>query len=673
MDENKLGLRERLGLIKSIWSSKTKQIAIDNVTSSLYKMMPQYGEPPKNNIANWIKTYNLNPRMNPVHQIASDISCSEYKILNGDKVIENHPIKALLQNPCDDIAITESGLFYITQVYLMLPSGEAFWLKERNGAGIPTELWAIPPNWVTELPSKVNNYFKVQPSGNMDARPIEVPPQDIVYFKKLNVVNPYLRGIGRVEAVGDEIETDEYMAKFNKKFFYNNAIPNMVGMMPGADSTAIERAQENWQQKYGGYNNAHKMAWLGWDAKIQVLKETTKEMDFVESRKYLRDTTNQHFCIPPEIFGILENSNRATIDSAYYLYAKNVLRKELKSIQDTINRQLMIDYKDNCMLVYDNIVPEDAEFDLKRSNEGLSRGAIMLDEWRVANGFDELEGDKGKVFYIPSNVIVSKSPVETPTPTPQEQKKNEETDLTNEIKGGAGSGNFGHSGRPGVVGGSGSGGSGGIGNIGSSGGSGSVSGGGGGGSSGSHESESEYFSDKSKTKAEIVAQKLGVDTETASNYIESVKGYTSENYSDIRSASINGRPPSYVHEAKDINDFIDKSPKFEGQVYRGITLTPDQHKNLLQNGTNKEITMLGISSWSSDKGVASKFASDNIVSGADLRPVVFRVTNKTGASVTHLSKFENEKEVIQPSTSKYKIRTVAHGSDGVTRVHLEEV
>lgn len=403
---NRFSFTDRLGLLKAVFASDRSK-AINNVTSTLQRFIPQYGEPPRNSTANWIKTYNLNPRMNPVHQIASDVSCAEMKVIrkNADKDIENfnHPVEMLLDNPCSDISITKAGLMYITQVYLMLPSGEAFWLKERNGIGVPTQLWPVPPNWVTQIPSTCSNYFLVQPSGNMDASPVYVAPEDMIYFKKLNVTNPYLRGIGRVEAIGDEIETDEYMAKFQKKYFFNNAIPSMVGMMQGADKATIQRADEEWQQKYGGYNNSHKMAWLGWDAKIQVLKETTKEMDFVESRKYLRDTSIQHFSIPPEIFGIIENSNRSTIDAAYYLYTKNVLAKELNFIASTLNRQLMNEYKDDYEIKYENVVPEDAEFDLKKANEGIARGAITVDEWRLANGYSELENGKGKVIYVPNN------------------------------------------------------------------------------------------------------------------------------------------------------------------------------------------------------------------------------------------------------------------------------
>lgn len=407
LSDNKFNFSDRLGLLKAVFASD-KSKAIGTITSSLQRFIPQYGEPPRNSTANWIKTYNLNPRMNPVHQIASDVASAEMKVIrkNASKDIENfnHPVEILLDNPCNDISITKVGLLYITQVYLLLPSGEAFWIKERNGLGAPTQLWPVPPNWVMQIPSSSSNFFLIQPSGNMDASPVYVAPEDMIYFKKLNVTNPYLRGIGRVEAIGDEIETDEYMAKFQKKFFFNNAIPSMVGMMQGADKATIDRADEEWRQKYGGYNNSHKMAWLGWDAKIQILKETTKEMDFVESRKYLRDTAIQHFSIPPEIFGIIENSNRSTIDAAYYLYTKNVLAKELDFIACTLNRQLMIDYKDEYEIKYENVVPEDNEFDLKKSNEGLTRGTLSIDEWRLANGFEELENGKGKVIYVPNNV-----------------------------------------------------------------------------------------------------------------------------------------------------------------------------------------------------------------------------------------------------------------------------
>jgi len=442
--KQKMSFRDRIGSIKAAFTGLPNQ--------SLLKMAqafsPMYGEPPRRSTEDWIDLYNKSPRMNPIHQIASDVATSAYGIYNqGDKKknkLEGNPVEQLLKRPSPNLTMTEYCLFYVTMVYLLLPAGEAFWIKERSRLGKVTELWPVPPVWVREIPSINKDYFTIYPQGNMQATPIKVPPMDMVYFKKPDVTNPYLRGVGRAEAIGDEIETDEYQAKWQKRFFYNDAIPPMVGMMQGADETAVTRMEESWQQKYGGFNNSHKMAWLNWDAKFQILKETNKDMDFIESRKYLRDVTNQHFSIPPELFGILENSNRSTIDAAYYLYTKNVLRKELKFIDDTLNLQLVPDFSKSQYIEHDNVVPEDEEFKLKKASEGLKNGGILVDEWRQANGWDELPNGAGKILYTPLNMIptslngeqlITNIPArEPPEPEPPPEKGVKRKALTPEMK-----------------------------------------------------------------------------------------------------------------------------------------------------------------------------------------------------------------------------------------------
>jgi len=404
--KQKMTLSERIDSIKSAFTGLPTQSSLLNLSQSF---TPIYGEPPRRSTAQWIKLYNENPRMNPVHQIASDVATSAYGLYKqGDikkQKIKNNPVEQLLKHPNSNLTMTEYALLYITQVYLLLPSGEAFWIKERNGLGKVTEIWPVPPNWVLHIPSVSVPYFSIYPQGNVQVPPIYVLPEDIVYFKKPDVSNPYLRGIGRANGIADEIETDEYMAKYAKRFFFNDAVPNMIMQMPGADETAIDRAEENWNAKFGGYNNSHRTAFVNWELKAQILKETAKDMDFIESRKYLRDVSNQHFSIPPELMGILENSNRSTIDAAYYLYTKNVLRKELKFIDDTLNLQLVPEFAKDQYLEHDNVVPEDKAFELEKASEGLKNGGILVDEWRVANGWPELPNGKGQILYTPLNMI----------------------------------------------------------------------------------------------------------------------------------------------------------------------------------------------------------------------------------------------------------------------------
>jgi len=437
-------LSERIGSIKSAFTGLPPQSNLQNLAQSF---TPIYGEPPRRSTAQWIKLYNENPRMNPVHQIASDVATSIFGLYQKDDLkkqkIKNSPVEQLLKHPNSNLTITEYALLYITQVYLLLPSGEAFWIKERNGLGKVTEIWPVPPNWVLHIPSTSIPYFSIYPQGNVQVPPIYVLPEDIVYFKKPDVSNPYLRGIGRANGIADEIETDEYMAKYAKRFFFNDAVPNMVIQMPGADEPTVNRAEAGWNAKFGGYNNSHRTAFVNWELKAQILKETAKDMDFIESRKYLRDVSNQHFSIPPELMGILENSNRSTIDAAYYLYTKNVLRKELKFIDDTLNLQLVPEFAKDQYLEHDNVVPEDNEFELKKASEGLKNGGILVDEWRIANGFPELPNGKGQILYTPLNMIPTSIngngetlPTNIPArePPPEPPKGIKKKDLTPEMK-----------------------------------------------------------------------------------------------------------------------------------------------------------------------------------------------------------------------------------------------
>jgi SPP1 gp7 family putative phage head morphogenesis protein len=136
-----------------------------------------------------------------------------------------------------------------------------------------------------------------------------------------------------------------------------------------------------------------------------MLRDSTKEMDFVNARQFIADSTRQFFSIPPELFGDVRNSNRSTIESSYFLYTKNILRKELSFLTDTINRQLVPEFGNDIYFEFDECVPEDKEFELKKASEGLKNGGILVDEWRMANGWEALPNGKGQILYTPLNMI----------------------------------------------------------------------------------------------------------------------------------------------------------------------------------------------------------------------------------------------------------------------------
>jgi HK97 family phage portal protein len=416
-----------------------------NILSEIAKMLqPQWAEPPQKDIKDWLQLFIDSPRLDPVHKIAEDVASAEWglykKLGNGEKEkVEEHPLIDLFKKPNPLPESTWFTLLYMTEAYLCI-TGEAFWVIERSGLKQITEIWIIPPNWVQSIPTVGQDYYEVQTA---DGVRLNIAAEDMIYFKEPNLVNPYGRGRGRAKAIEDEIETDEYMAKWAKKFFYNDARPPFLIEAPGAGKADVDRLQESWMQRFSGLKNAHKPAVLPFQGKVHQLGTNAREMDFVQSRKYLRDQSNQHFRVPPELMGIIENSNRATIDAADYIYRSSVLINRLTMIEHVIQYQIINKFFENENLVFEfeNVIPEDKQFELTVANEGLSRGAISINEWRQKNGFDPLPGDMGDVYLIPNTHTPVRNPAEafmmiSPTnqnpnqPNPASPQPNEPTQPT---------------------------------------------------------------------------------------------------------------------------------------------------------------------------------------------------------------------------------------------------
>lgn len=358
--------------------------------------------PPDRNTAEFLDTYAHSPRLSPVTKIATDLSSVQGKLYrvkpNGDKdEINDHPFLDFMKRPNPLPFMTRSALWKLQETYLLI-KGEGAAIIERDAAGYPAELWPIPPHWMIDIPRLDYPFYIVRSRGGVQC---EVPAADMFLMRQLNPLDPYARGLGDAEPVADEIETDEYMAKWAKKFFYNDATPPALLSAPGITKDEYDRFQAAWNDRHRGLGNAHKIGIIPRDVTVQKLVDSQREMDFTESRKNLRDGVNAHFGVPPEILGIVENSNRATATQAKIIYAENVLTPRLLARQDAINMQLLIAWGEDLLWEFDDIVPEDTEFRLQMSNAGLQGSAIMVDEWREQNGFEPLPNNAGKVLFVP--------------------------------------------------------------------------------------------------------------------------------------------------------------------------------------------------------------------------------------------------------------------------------
>ena len=360
-----------------------------------------------------LELFHTSPRLDAVRIIANKCAStelflykkSEYrKNKNKAEVIETHDIYNLLENPCPaDRELTGWTIrYFVFACYDLV--GEAYLLKVRDVRGKVIALQPVAPSWVVQTPSATAKYWQIYPLGTASGNSIFVPVEDVICFKDIDLNDPYGRGRGTSEAIGDEIQTDEYSAKYAKNLFFNDATPSAIIYAPEGNKETADQIKQTWLQKMAGFHHAKEpMVLTGKDSKFEKISQSPTELDFVESRRFLRDNANEHFHIPPEIMGILQNSNRSTIDSAEYLLNKNVLADRLRMFERVINSQLLwedFDKEQVLILHHENNISEDIAQKLQILNDGLSRGVLTVNDWRIGMGFEADE--KGGDVYLRS-------------------------------------------------------------------------------------------------------------------------------------------------------------------------------------------------------------------------------------------------------------------------------
>lgn len=322
--------------------------------------------------------------------------------------IEDHPMLDLLH----DANSFQPGLSMLKVAMLHYDLvGDAFLLKERNGLSSPTALWPIPPHWVLRMPTPSDRTFRVGFRGWHG----DIPDTEFLWINNPDPAHPYGRGVGMAQALADELETDEYASKHTRQLFYNQARPDFLVMpkeFPARENQLSEanaqRLERWWLDRAQGFWRAFKPLFLTREVKIHEFdaQANLRALQFVPLREFERDSILQVWGIPPELMGILENSNRATITAASYLFARWVLIPRLEAWRAHLQERLVPEFDER--LILDYIDPVDADPDLQLEAGRIAPWALTIDEWRARQGEAALEEERGQVFALPFNLTLSR-------------------------------------------------------------------------------------------------------------------------------------------------------------------------------------------------------------------------------------------------------------------------
>ena len=315
--------------------------------------------------------------------------------------VREHPMLDLLDG--GNAMMTGLAVRYVTSLHLDL-EGEAFWLKERNGAGAPVAAWPLPPDWVRSTPTPSAPAYRMSFRGWQGS----IPETEVLWLPRHNPSNPYGRGTGLGRALADELETDEYAAKTTRQSFLNMNRPDFI-VSPGEDGRVWgeperRRLQEDWNQQHEGFWRAFRGRFSSQKLAVHEFTPTDmRHMQMVQLREWHAEQLRKIWGVPPEIMGIVEpGASRATAKLASYIFARWVLVPRLEAFRALLQERLVPEYDDRLVLDYVSPVEEDDDYALEVGT--AAPWAPTVDEWRARGGLPPLPDGRGERHVLPPGV-----------------------------------------------------------------------------------------------------------------------------------------------------------------------------------------------------------------------------------------------------------------------------
>lgn len=349
-----------------------------------------YFVPPGADTLKLIELYKTSPWVRTiVHKIGRTLAKQEWYIEGKDDArIDDHPALDFLRAGTRKLRGRQA--MALTTNYIDLV-GEAFWGIGRSGAGLPVEYAVIPPHWVLDIPHLNYPNYKIQPRLGVI---YEIEPEAILHFRDVDPVDPYGRGTGMTHAAMVELDTDKQAASFMNTFFRNRARPDII--ISGTETSPIGdkdrvRAEQMWQERYRGSGKVGRPFFSTKPVSVQEVGFGLRDNQIDKIREQQRSFISEFFNIPPEILGRIDTSNRATIDSADYLFSTHVIEPRLEMLLDHLEPWCMDEFGLKAgQLTYENPAADDTQKAL--SIMEARPMAFTDDEFRELAGYKGLGG-----------------------------------------------------------------------------------------------------------------------------------------------------------------------------------------------------------------------------------------------------------------------------------------
>lgn len=330
--------------------------------------------------------------------------------------LDEHELLNVLE--CPHPLFTGRELRKMQQIHLDL-AGESFlWLRRTlDGARRVVGFEVVPPQCVTHTPGELGTAGRFLVTYQRMSSQVEA--SEMLWLRHLDPEDLYGRGVGRGQALGNEIDTAESIQEARQATFARGGLPAAVVGVEGEDG---EDAAEDLEKKYLDQSNKPSSAGWVWfvpgGVTLSQIQQDFAALEMAESEKGLRDLVRQCFNIPPELVGDLTSSNRSTAEAAKYTLAEYAVLPRLEFLRTEYQLRLVGLIDPDAILEYQDPRPHSWE----RMHQAMTSSFgphVFLNEARELAGLPAVEKFKGVAFMpLPGAQPVQDGPTGPQNPPP---------------------------------------------------------------------------------------------------------------------------------------------------------------------------------------------------------------------------------------------------------------
>lgn len=343
-----------------------------------------------------------------------------------DKIDSAHPLQRLIKSPTPGLLTTYEFLELLT-IYLGI-SGRFNAFIERSFTGEPLGLWPLRPDRIGPIYStmddptaRVIKGWSYQVPGS--SQYIAIPREDVL---TLNFPDPtgesggLVEGLGPLQALALEVSADNEASKFVGAMVANHAMPGVALMTktPVANKEQAEMIKHGWMQQFGGSRRGEP-AVLDADTTVQQLSFNLSQLEFPSLRNIAEARIAAAFGVPPALAGLKTGIDRAAdanLDGMRLYFTETTLENYWRRFEDAFTNQVASWWGEDIVCKFDRTrvraLHQQTRNERQPIADGFTFGAVSVDEYRehVLN-LDPLPNGQGQVYFIPSSVIASETPV----------------------------------------------------------------------------------------------------------------------------------------------------------------------------------------------------------------------------------------------------------------------